>query len=176
MPIISTFYGIKIFIYYDDHNKPHFHAKYGEYKCIISIEDIELINGNMPSKQLKIILAWASIHQTKLQKNWYLASIGESLFPIIPIKQGDYMKKICESFEDIYNLEITSILPLEDYKLLVTYSNDEKIEYSVKKIMKNKLEILKDNSIFKKVFIDEVGNIAWDIDSNIDSNIYWDIE
>lgn len=86
MPIISTFYGIKIYIYYDDHNEPHFHAQYGEYTCIISIAKIEIIHGNMPGKQLKIILAWASLHQEELKENWYLASIGETLYPIVPIK------------------------------------------------------------------------------------------
>lgn len=47
MPIISSFYGIKIFINYNDHNEPHFHAQYREYKCMISIDRIELIKGKM---------------------------------------------------------------------------------------------------------------------------------
>ncbi|MBR1656884.1 MAG: DUF4160 domain-containing protein [Synergistaceae bacterium] len=28
MPEISRFYGIRIYMYYDEHNPPHFHAKY----------------------------------------------------------------------------------------------------------------------------------------------------
>lgn len=53
---------------------------------MVSIDKIELIRGNMPNKQLKIILGWASIHQEQLKENWYLASIGESLYSINPIK------------------------------------------------------------------------------------------
>jgi len=34
-------------------------------------------------------------------------------------------------------------------------------------------EILKDISKFKEVFIDEYGNIAWDIDKTLDSNVHW---
>ena len=32
MPEISRFFGIIIAIYYDDHNPPHFHARYGGQK------------------------------------------------------------------------------------------------------------------------------------------------
>ena len=28
MPEISLFYGIRVTMYYDDHNPPHFHAEY----------------------------------------------------------------------------------------------------------------------------------------------------
>ncbi|MBM3392831.1 MAG: DUF4160 domain-containing protein [Betaproteobacteria bacterium] len=29
MPTISSFYGILILMYWDDHAPPHFHARYG---------------------------------------------------------------------------------------------------------------------------------------------------
>lgn len=38
MATISQFYGIKIYIFYDDHNEPHIHAYYGENKAGISIK------------------------------------------------------------------------------------------------------------------------------------------
>lgn len=34
-------------------------------------------------------------------------------------------------------------------------------------------QILKDKEKFNEVFIDEYGNIAWDIDKKIDSSIHW---
>jgi hypothetical protein len=34
MPTISTFYGIIIQMFFDDHVPPHFHAKYAEFKAI----------------------------------------------------------------------------------------------------------------------------------------------
>ena len=58
MPIISQFYGILIYIYKEiggHHNKPHIHAKYNEYEASIIIENSEW-NGDMPSKQKKIIV------------------------------------------------------------------------------------------------------------------------
>ena len=34
MPEISRFFGIIISIFYDDHNPPHFHARYGDYDAL----------------------------------------------------------------------------------------------------------------------------------------------
>lgn len=37
MPEISRFLGIIIAMYYDEHNPPHFHAKYGDYEIVVEI-------------------------------------------------------------------------------------------------------------------------------------------
>ena len=47
MPTISMFYGVIIRMYYDDHNPPHFHAFYGDYKAIFNF-DGEILEGTMP--------------------------------------------------------------------------------------------------------------------------------
>lgn len=86
MPIICTFRGIKIYINYSDHMPPHFHAYYGEYECCIDINEIEKINGDMPNKQLKMLMGWAALHQEELKENWYLARQKETLFQIDPLK------------------------------------------------------------------------------------------
>ena len=41
MPEISLFYGIRVTMYYDDHNPPHFHAEYNGNKAIIRIDEEE---------------------------------------------------------------------------------------------------------------------------------------
>ncbi len=43
MPEISRFYGMVIAMFYDEHNPPHFHARYGEQKASIKIEDFTLL-------------------------------------------------------------------------------------------------------------------------------------
>jgi hypothetical protein len=86
MPTICTFRGIRIYINYLEHLPPHFHAEYGEYECAITIDDIELLNGNMPNKQLKMLLGWAALHQDELIDDWYLAQNKKELFPIEPLK------------------------------------------------------------------------------------------
>ena len=86
MPIICMFRGIKITINYNDHMPPHFHAYYGEYECCIDIKEIEKIHGDMPNKQLKMLLGWAAIHQEELEENWYLAREKQELFKVEPLK------------------------------------------------------------------------------------------
>ncbi len=44
MPTISMFYGIKIMMYFNEHNPPHFHAKYNEFKVLIGIKDLSVID------------------------------------------------------------------------------------------------------------------------------------
>ena len=68
MPEISLFYGIRITMYYDDHNPPHFHAKYNENKAIVEIYNARILKGSLPSRQLKLVLAWCVIHQDELMK------------------------------------------------------------------------------------------------------------
>ncbi len=88
MPTISMFYGIIIRMYFapGEHNPPHFHAYYQEYKASIDINKMEFIESTLPSKQSKLVLAWAEIHRDELIADWELAMNGEKPFPIEPLK------------------------------------------------------------------------------------------
>lgn len=85
MPEISLFYGIRVTMYYDDHNPPHFHAEYNDKKAIIEIGHARVIKGGLPSRQLKLILAWCVLHQDELMQNWELAKDGKALNRINPL-------------------------------------------------------------------------------------------
>ena len=85
IPEISLFYGIKVTMYYDDHNPPHFHAEYNGNKIIVDIVQGKVIKGGFPSKQLKLILAWTIIHQDELMQNWELSKVGKPLNRINPL-------------------------------------------------------------------------------------------
>ena len=65
---------------------PHFHAYYGGEEVLISIKDLEAIEGHIPSKQLKMVLGWAAIRQDQLLENWELAIRKQELFEIEPLK------------------------------------------------------------------------------------------
>ena len=85
MPIISMFYGIIIRMYNNgEHNPPHFHATYQGYNAVFSMEG-ELIEGNMPRKQTKLISARAVIHKDELIANWELAINEQALYKIEPL-------------------------------------------------------------------------------------------
>ena len=86
MPTICMFRGIKIYINWRDHQPPHFHASYGGDSVIVSIRDIEVLEGEMPNKQLKMLLGWAALHQDELLENWARAEKNQELFPIDPLR------------------------------------------------------------------------------------------
>ena len=57
-------------MYLKEHNPPHFHAFYGEFVAVFSIETGQMIQGEFPSKKAALVTAWAIIHQKELLKNW----------------------------------------------------------------------------------------------------------
>ncbi len=85
MPNICLFYGILISMRYSDHNPPHFHAIYQGHKGMYNF-DGELLEGSMPEKQNKLIMAWCELHREDLEANWKLASEHEALFKIEPLR------------------------------------------------------------------------------------------
>ena len=72
MPVISSFYGITIKMYFKqaEHNPPHIHAIYGEYIGIINIENGYLMNGNLPNKAISLVREWIEIHKSELLYIW----------------------------------------------------------------------------------------------------------
>jgi hypothetical protein len=69
MPTIAWFYGIAIQMYYNDHNPPHFHARYGGAKAILRISDGEIISGGLPRTAARL-LNWAVARRQELEHNW----------------------------------------------------------------------------------------------------------
>lgn len=86
MPEISRFLGIIIAMYYQDHNPPHFHVRYNEFKAIFSIENLALLEGKLPPKVFGLVLEWAIQHQKELLEDWELAKKLEALKPIKPLE------------------------------------------------------------------------------------------
>lgn len=86
MPLVSEFFGIKIYMYWADHFPIHFHAEYGSLKAIISVQEAVVIKGVLPAKQLKLVLAWCEIHKDELIKNWNSAQMNGQISKIDPLK------------------------------------------------------------------------------------------
>lgn len=88
MPIISSFYGIIIAMYFEragKHHTPHFHARYAESKAEVNF-DGDIIAGELPLKQASFVKAWALIHQDELRANWELLMMDEHPYRIDPLK------------------------------------------------------------------------------------------
>jgi len=85
MPRISEFYGIIIEMYWSDHNPPHFHAKYGEYRSEIEIRTLGILRGRLPAKATALVIEWAALHQAELLAQWERARNHEPLEKIEPL-------------------------------------------------------------------------------------------
>ena len=84
MPEICLFCGIKISMFFDEHNPPHFHAEYGEDEAVVGILSGTVLRGRLPRRQLKYVLAWAEAHTDELMQNWEIARAGGKLEKIAP--------------------------------------------------------------------------------------------
>jgi len=84
MPLISYFYGIKIYMQYDDHNPPHFHVVYNEFKALVEIKSGE-IKGELPNRVKLMIKEWLKAHKEELLENWSLALDHKILHSIDPL-------------------------------------------------------------------------------------------
>lgn len=73
-------------MYWTDHMPPHFHAFYGGDEILVSINELEVLEGEFPGKQLKMVLGWAAIRQDQLMDNWELAVKKQELFEIEPLR------------------------------------------------------------------------------------------
>ncbi|MEI8366513.1 MAG: DUF4160 domain-containing protein [Parachlamydiaceae bacterium] len=85
MPEISRFFGIVVKMFSDEHNPPHFHANYGEYRATFSIETGQMIQGDMPPNKSALVTAWAIIHREDLISNWQCLEAGSGAQKINPL-------------------------------------------------------------------------------------------
>jgi len=86
VPRISFFYGIAIWMYWNEgvHARPHFHARYGGHAASIDF-DGDLIAGSLPRRALGLVTEWAAVHNAELAANWERARRDEPLEPIEPL-------------------------------------------------------------------------------------------
>ncbi len=82
MPRVSEFFGIVIYMYYNDHMPPHFHAEYGEYEAIYEIETLDVARGGLPRRGHALVLEWAALHRNELRDDWERARKEKPLMEI----------------------------------------------------------------------------------------------
>jgi hypothetical protein len=85
MPRISEFFGIIIWMYYNDHQPPHFHAQYGGEEALIVIGSGDVYEGNLSRRALRLVQEWEELHRAELLANWELARQQQPLTHIAPL-------------------------------------------------------------------------------------------
>jgi len=89
MAVISMFYGIIVSMYFFDnrqHRLPHIHVRFQGREVVLSIPNGDVLEGEIRGNKLKLVQAWVEIHQDELMADWELASQGESVFQIDPLR------------------------------------------------------------------------------------------
>ena len=89
MPELSRFFGIVVRMFREvgsPHHKPHFHAEYQGQFVTYSIDPIELLAGEFPVPQKRLVEAWAELHKKELIEDWQLLLQGKMSKKIQPLQ------------------------------------------------------------------------------------------
>lgn len=70
MPEISRFLGIVILMYFDEHNPPHIHVQYNEYRAAMDIRNLNITAGALPAKVRGLVAEWVELHCAELMMMW----------------------------------------------------------------------------------------------------------
>jgi hypothetical protein len=70
MPEICRFLGIVISMYFNEHNPPHFHVRYNDYRAVMDIRTLNVLDGQMPAKVRGLVEEWAELNRQELLSMW----------------------------------------------------------------------------------------------------------
>jgi hypothetical protein len=85
MPELCRFLGIVIFMNFNEHNPPHFHAKYGDFEIIVEINS-GIVEGKFPKRALNMVMEWYEIHKDELLQDWELIRTTGEFNKIQPLE------------------------------------------------------------------------------------------
>jgi hypothetical protein len=86
VPIISTFFGIIIRMYSDDHAPPHFHVEYHGQEAVFDFRGRIIAGEIRSSTARKLIREWTQRHEMELAINWKRAKALQPLEKIAPLE------------------------------------------------------------------------------------------
>ena len=69
MPTIREFDGYRIYMYFEDHGRPHFHIVGRDFEAKIAIDDLSVIAGDVP-RRARPALDWARENKQLLMDRW----------------------------------------------------------------------------------------------------------
>jgi hypothetical protein len=89
MPEISRFFGIVVRLFREiesPHHRPHLHAQYQDAQVVLALDTIEVLAGQLPRRQQRLLEAWVELHQAELLAAWQAAQSGRSPPKIEPLR------------------------------------------------------------------------------------------
>jgi hypothetical protein len=88
MPELARFFGVIIRMYAEamaPHSTPHFHAYYQSDVAVYSLAPVEIIAGDLPRRQRRLVEAWAELHAEELSLAWQALQAGQLPETIDPL-------------------------------------------------------------------------------------------
>ena len=73
-------------MYFNDHTPAHFHATYGEFEAVYTIETLDILRGRLPQRAHSMVVEWALAHRLELRANWMKARDQLPLEEIAPLE------------------------------------------------------------------------------------------
>jgi hypothetical protein len=89
MPEIARFQGIVIRMFVErggKHHEPHFHAYYQDMVASYRITEVELLRGQLPTRQNRLVEAWVELHKDELLANWQRVQNDQLPVRIAPLR------------------------------------------------------------------------------------------
>lgn len=78
-------FRIIIRMFYNEHNPPHFHAYYNDFKAEIDIQSLEILKGYLSKRIVALTVEWALDHRSELMNDWNLMRNDQPPKPIEPL-------------------------------------------------------------------------------------------
>lgn len=172
MPEITRFSGIIIRMFLEprtQHSQPHFHAYYQEFVGVIAIDTVELIAGELPQKQLRLVIAWAEIHQEELIKDWDLLQNGRPPFKIEPLVINMEHSIIKAKHAQAHSSSFT---------IDVEFDNGVKRTIHLESVLNGPFYgVLREPTLFEAAYVDkETGVVQWPNGADFDPSMlyFWE--
>jgi hypothetical protein len=86
VPRVSAFYGLVIYMYWNERDHPvaHFHAYHAGRRASVSV-DGEVLAGSLEPRALQFVREWAGLRRGEILANWDRARHSEPLMAIEPL-------------------------------------------------------------------------------------------
>lgn len=86
VPLLSTFFGIVVRMYFEDHDPEHFHVSYAEHHAIVEIETGVVRAGRLPRRCAVMVEEWRLLHLAELRSAWKAVRASRTPRRIPPLR------------------------------------------------------------------------------------------
>jgi hypothetical protein len=70
MPTIIEINSVKVYMYFEDDNPPHFHVIDGETQAKVEIATMQVLEGKLTRRAKKHVMPWAIKNKKLLNDKW----------------------------------------------------------------------------------------------------------